>query len=114
MSNCIPTGTDRASILRYDICVAESALSKLSIGRRKAAICEPVIKRIKADLRYTFRQEAARVIDLVRAHGKLPYVPRLQASEAGEEEHWVTINGAHVLIAVNNSGRFSSSAPACE
>ena len=102
MCNCIPTGTDRASILRYDICVAESALSKLSIGRRKAAICEPVIKRIKADLRYTLRQEAARVIDLVRAHGKLPYVPRLQASEAGEEEHWVTINGAHVLIGGDN------------
>ena len=70
----------RVDIALFEMRCCESALSKLSVNRRRANICEPIIKRIKADLRYVFRQECARVVDLLLKHGKLPYTPGKRAA----------------------------------
>jgi hypothetical protein len=84
MCRLLLTDSSPVAVADYELAVAEARLSKRAVQRRGERVTAPVVKRITADLRYAFRHEAERVMDIL-ANAKLPYQPASEAMTPNAE-----------------------------
>lgn len=87
-------GSTSAEVTTYDLRIAEAQLSRLVTQRRKDKVLNPVVGRLKADLRYVFKHEEARVLDLLR-HQVIPYTPARESFES-DRLLQVILNGVDI------------------